>query len=55
MIIHLAASASTVLHLSRVCPKCHRPQVVKLSQRYSEVTCKHCHARIPAAAAPAKR
>lgn len=55
MFIHAAASASTVLHLTRVCPKCQRAQVVKLSQRYSEVACKHCRARIPAVAAPSHR
>lgn len=55
MLLTLAASASTIHHLTRVCPKCRRAQTVGLAQRYAEVTCKHCRARIPAVSANARR
>jgi phage FluMu protein Com len=47
MFMSLAATVSTIHHLARTCPRCKRAQVVALTQRYAEVGCKHCHARIP--------
>ena len=54
MLFSLAAAASTIHHLSRACPRCKRVTVVPLTQRYAEVACKHCHARIPAVPAHAR-
>lgn len=55
MFMSLAATVSTIHHLTRKCPRCKRAQVVPLTQHHAEVGCKHCHARIPPVSATPRR
>jgi len=41
------AVVSSILHLKRTCPVCHRDQVVPASKKRETVPCKFCGAKIP--------
>jgi ribosomal protein S27E len=47
MVIHLTHAVTPPTALERVCPKCHRAQVVPLSKKTDTVPCEVCSTSIP--------
>jgi ribosomal protein S27E len=48
MVLHfMSAVMSAAKAMERLCPKCHRKQLVAPSKRKETVTCTHCGETIP--------